>query len=98
MNKTLRTLLCVPFFIIPLQSCFVKDTLTGSGIGEITPLGGGEFDIAVAGSLSGNRSTIYEKWDRTAIEACKGGKYKIVKRDWQSVEYPGILGGIIKCR
>jgi hypothetical protein len=40
----------------------------------------------------------YAKWDCTAKLACKGGKYRIIKREWQSAEYPGLLGGgIIEC-
>jgi Sec-independent protein translocase protein TatA len=74
-----------------------NNTTSGQGTGEIADLGNGQFDISAAGGLSGNRSTTYAKWDRTAKLACKGGKYKIIKREWQSVEYPGILGGIIEC-
>jgi hypothetical protein len=74
-----------------------NNTTSGQGTGEIADLGNGQFDISAAGGLSGNRSTTYAKWDRTAKLACKGGKYKIIKREWQSAEYPGILGGIIEC-
>lgn len=70
---------------------------TGKGTGEIAALRNGQFDISAAGGFSGNRSTTYAKWDRTAKLACKGGKYKIIKREWQSAEYPGLLGGIIEC-
>jgi hypothetical protein len=76
---------------------YVRDTSSGQGTGEIADLGNGQFDISAAGGLSGNRSTTYAKWDRTAKLACKGSKYKIIKREWQSAEYPGILGGIIEC-
>lgn len=74
----------------------LKNAMTGEG-GEITDIGNGQFDIAVAGGLSGNRGVVYKTWNRKAKMACNGGEYKIIQRDWQSVEYPGILGGIIEC-
>lgn len=74
-----------------------KNAVTGDGTGEITKLKNGQFDIAVAGSFSGNRGTVYDKWDRTAKAACNGGSYKTIKQEWQSAEYPGLLGGIIEC-
>lgn len=74
-----------------------RDTFSSQGTGEIADLGKGQFDISAAGGLSGNRSTTYAKWDRTAKLACKGSKYKIIKREWQSTDNPGILGGTIEC-
>jgi hypothetical protein len=73
-----------------------ETTDTGS-TGEITDIGSGQFDILASGGFSGNRAETYAKWDRTAKKACNSGKYKIIKRDWQSAEYPGLLGGIIEC-
>lgn len=75
-----------------------KDAMTGDGIGEISKLKNGQFDISVSGSFSGNRNQAYEKWDRTAQAACNGGAYKTIKQEWQSVQYPGILGGVIECK
>jgi hypothetical protein len=69
-----------------------NNTTSGQGTGEIADMGNGQFDISAAGGLSGNRSATYAKWDRTAKLAWKGDKYKVIKREWQSVEYPGILG------
>ena len=81
-----------------LQSCSAtKDMFTGEGIGEMTNIGNGQFDIAAAGGFSADRSVTYAKWDRTAAKACNGRKYKVIKRDWQSASYPGILGGVIEC-
>lgn len=75
-----------------------KDAMTGDGVGEIAKLKNGQFDISVSGSFSGNRSQAYEKWDRTAQAACNGGPYKTIKQEWQSVQYSGILGGVIECK
>lgn len=75
-----------------------KDAMTGDGIGEISNLKNGQFDISVSGSFSGNRNQAYEKWNRTAQTACNGGAYKTIKQEWQSVQYPGILGGVIECK
>lgn len=73
------------------------DAVTGQGTGDVTAIGNGQFDIVAAGGFSANRADTYAKWDRTAKLACKGGQYKVIKRDWQSATYPGILGGIIEC-
>ena len=75
----------------------LSEAVTGQGTGEITDLGNRQFDIVASGGFSGNRSDTYAKWDRSAKLACKGGEYKIIKREWQSAEYPGLLGGIIEC-
>jgi len=101
MQLSLRILSLAALFAVSLTSCThvekLGDAFTGEGTGEITDLGNGQFDIAAAGGFSGNRSDTYAKWDRTAKLACKGGEYKVIKRDWQSAAYPGILGGIIEC-
>ncbi len=75
----------------------VGNMVTGGGTGEITKLSNGQYDILAAGGFSGNRADTYAKWERTAKEACNGGNYKIIKREWQSAEYPGLLGGVIEC-
>ena len=81
-----------------LQSCSTVGTMiSGEGMGEMTSIGNGQFDILAAGGLSADRSVTYAKWDRTAAKACDGGKYKVVKQEWQSAKYPGLLGGIIEC-
>lgn len=101
MKSMLGTLSLSVVITLSLVSCAqvrqVGDQFTGEGNGEIADIGNGQFDISAAGSISGNRKVTYEKWDRTAKTACNGGEYKIIKRDWQSAEYPGILGGIIEC-
>jgi len=101
MQKAVGILLVAAIVALSQSSCAqvekLGDAVTGQGTGEITNLGNGQFDIAAAGGFSGNRSDTYAKWDRTAKLACKGGEYKVIKRDWQSATYPGILGGIIEC-
>lgn len=98
MRSFLGALILSTVILLFQTSCAqMGDAFTGQGIGEITDLGNSQFDIVTAGGFSGNRGTTYAKWDRTASAACKGSKYKIIKRDWQSAEYPGILGGIIEC-
>ena len=79
------------------QATKVRESFTGGGTGEITDIGNGQFDIAAAGGFSGNRADTYAKWDRTAKAACSGGEYKVIKREWQSAEYPGLLGGVVEC-
>lgn len=101
MQKALAVMSLAAIAVLSQASCGhvskFGDAVTGKGTGEITDLGNGQFDIAVSGGFSGSRSEAYAKWDRTAKSACKGGSYKIVKRDWQSAKYPGLLGGIIEC-
>ena len=72
-------------------------TVSGEGMGDITNIGNGQFEILAAGGLSGDRSVIQQKFERTATKACNGGTYKTVKREWQGAAYPGLLGGIIEC-
>jgi len=93
----LFSVIVAPALISCAQTAQVKDMFTGDGIGDITDIGNKQFDIAASGSFSGNRAVTYAKWDRTAKAACKGGEFKVIKRDWQDASYPGILGGIIEC-
>ena len=74
----------------------LKQSLSGE-MGEITKRSDGRYDIAAAGGFSGNRAETYEKWERTAKAACGGGGYRVIRQEWQSAEYPGILGGIVEC-
>lgn len=91
-------LLLVFIFLLNFTACAkITNTFSGQGTGEITDLGNGKFDILAAGGFSGSRSDTYAKWDRTAKLACNGGSYTIIEREWQSAEYPGLLGGIIQC-
>ncbi len=101
MKNSTRTISLLIVMALSQTACSqtgkVRDTFTGGGTGEITDIGNGQFDIAAAGGFSGNRADTYAKWDRTATAACKGGEYKVIKREWQSAEYPGLLGGIVEC-
>ena len=96
-----RTSVAIVMYVL-LSGCAplgqFKDAMTGDGIGEIAKLKNGQFDISVSGSFSGNRSQAYEKWDRTAQAACNGATYRTIRQEWQSSQYPGILGGTIECR
>lgn len=101
MKHAIRIVLLSGIVALTQASCAqtkkVGDMFTGQGTGEFTDIGNRQFDISAAGGFSGNRGDTYAKWDRTAKLACKGGEYKIIKRDWQDASYPGILGGIIEC-
>jgi hypothetical protein len=67
------------------------------GRNEAIDIGGGRYEITVSTESSGlkaGRAEIYQRWDDTAIKACNGGKYKILKRNWLS---PNCLSGEIRC-
>ncbi len=85
--------------VLALGGCStVGNMFTGKGLGEVVDLHDGTLEITAAGSFSANRTTTYEKWDRTASNACGGRPYTTIKREWQSAEYPGILSGVIRCK
>lgn len=72
-------------------------TISGEGMGDITSIGNNQFEILAAGGLSGDRSVIQEKFERTATKACNGKTFKVLKREWQGKAYPGLLNGTIEC-
>ena len=90
-------LLAIAIALSQLSCAKIGKTISNQGTGEITDIGSGQYDILASGGFSGNRGETYAKWDRTAKLACNGGEYKTIKREWQSAEYPGLLGGIIEC-
>jgi hypothetical protein len=74
----------------------MKETVTGQGIGEITDLGGGKYDIAVAGGLSQNRAEALRKWERTADSACNGSTRQVLTREFSSGS-PLMVTGVVQC-
>lgn len=97
--KRYRTISLLILTGIGLVGCTtVSNMMTGKGLGEVVDLHDGTLEITAAGSFSANRTTTYDKWDRTASNACGGGTYSTIKREWQSAEYPGILSGVIRCK
>ena len=93
-NSRMIVLLSTLLTSLLLSACA---TVSGEGMGDITNIGNGQFEILAAGGLSGDRSVIQQKFERTATKACNGKTYKTIKRDWQGAAYPGLLGGIIEC-
>lgn len=84
---------------IGLAGCTATSNMfTGKGLGEVVDLRDGTLEITAAGGFSADRNVTYAKWDRTASTACGGRTYAVVKREWQSAQYPGILSGIIRCK
>jgi hypothetical protein len=85
--------------ILALGGCTtMSNAISGKGMGEVVDMRDGTLEITAAGGLSANRTTTYDKWDRTASKACGGRPYATIKREWQSGEYPGLLVGVIRCR
>lgn len=87
---------------VPLVACFLFsscDTIKHSihGRDEFIDMGGGKYEVTVSTESSGlkaGRAEIYDRWDKTAIKACGGKKYRVIKKDWLS---PNCLSGEIKC-
>ena len=97
--KKVSVLLAVVVTSMSLGGCAtVGNMFSGKGLGEVVDLRDGTLEITAAGGFSANRTTTYEKWERTADQACGGRPHATIKREWQAAEYPGILSGIIRCK
>jgi len=93
-------IICLTF--VPINSLSanifeqMSNTFTGAGVGEITDLGGGQFEITTAAPISMDKGKTINKWQRTASQACAGNMYKTLNRRWDRSDGM-ILEGTIQC-
>ena len=77
----------------------VKEKFSMRGQGEVRTLSQSKFEVTESGNdFFEKRSDVYDRWEARASTACKGTKYNVVKRDYDSSQSPLVrVNGIVEC-